>query len=154
VFVAAAAMLFAGTAVSQELRFAWWGGGERHEAMLAATKLFESKNPGVKIKAEYSGFQGYQERLSTQIAGKNEPDIMQVNWAWLSAFSKQGDGFYDLRKSASVVKLSEFSDNDLALTTRRVYRCRKRGMTCSLRARHCGPRWATRHIWSMAICTT
>ena len=117
VLAAAAALLFAGSAIGQDLRFAWWGGGERHEAMLAATKLFESKNPGVKIKAEYSGFQGYQERLSTQIAGRNEPDVMQVNWAWLSAFSKQGDGFYDLRKSASVVKLSEFSDNDLALTT-------------------------------------
>ncbi len=119
IFIAlgAAAFAFAGNASSQELRFAWWGGGERHEAMLAATKLFEAKNPGVKIKAEYSGFQGYQERLSTQIAGRNEPDVMQVNWAWLSAFSKNGEGFYDLRKSASVVKLSEFSDNDLALTT-------------------------------------
>jgi len=114
---AVAAMFLVSNAVGQELRFSWWGGGERHEAMLAAAKLFEARNPGVKIKAEYSGFQGYQERLSTQIAGRNEPDVMQVNWAWLSAFSKQGEGFYDLRKSASVMKLGEFSDTDLALTT-------------------------------------
>ncbi len=106
-----------GGAVAQELRFSWWGGGERHEAMLKATKAFEAKNPGVKIKAEYSGFQGFQERLSTQIAGRNEPDLMQVNWAWLSAFSKTGEGFYDLRKSANAMKLDEFSNSDLALTT-------------------------------------
>ena len=41
-----------------ELRFSWWGGGERHEAMLKAARLFEAKNPGVKIKAEYSGLSG------------------------------------------------------------------------------------------------
>jgi oligogalacturonide transport system substrate-binding protein len=106
-----------GTSSAQELRFSWWGGGERHEAMLKASKLFEAKNPGVKIKAEYSGFQGYQERLSTQIAGRNEPDVMQLNWAWLSAFSRNGDGFYDLRKSASVLRLNDFTEQDLALTT-------------------------------------
>jgi oligogalacturonide transport system substrate-binding protein len=109
--------LASGLVNAQELRFSWWGGGERHEAFLKAIKLFEAKNPGVKIKAEYTGFQGYQERLTTQIAGKSEPDIMQVNWAWVSAFSKSGDGFYDLRKSASVMKLNEFTENDLALGT-------------------------------------
>lgn len=102
---------------AQELRFSWWGGGERHEAMLKAAKLFEAKNPGVKVKAEYSGFQGYQERLSTQIAGRNEPDVMQLNWAWLSAFSKGGDGFYDLRKTGTAIKFSDFTEQDLALTT-------------------------------------
>ena len=111
----ALATAFAAGASAQELRFSWWGGGERHEAMLKAARLFEAKNPGVKIKAEYSGFQGYQERLSTQIAGRNEPDVMQVNWAWLSAFSKNGEGFYDLRKAGAAVKTSEFSEHDLAL---------------------------------------
>ncbi|TAG71707.1 MAG: carbohydrate ABC transporter substrate-binding protein, partial [Burkholderiales bacterium] len=118
--LACASLVSAGmfaNAAAQELRFSWWGGGERHEAMLKASKLFEAKNPGVKIKAEYSGFQGYQERLSTQIAGRNEPDVMQLNWAWLSAFSKGGDGFYDLRKSAASMKLTDFTDQDLALTT-------------------------------------
>ena len=35
------------------LRFSWWGGSGRHEATLKALRLFEEKNPGVKIKAEY-----------------------------------------------------------------------------------------------------
>lgn len=90
------------------LRFGWWGGGERHEATLKAIKAFEAKNPGVNIKAEYGGFGGYAEKLTTQIAGGNEPDIMQINWAWISQFSKTGDGFYDLKKSKDV-KLDDFS---------------------------------------------
>jgi oligogalacturonide transport system substrate-binding protein len=75
------------------LRFSWWGGSGRHEATLKALRLFEEKNPGVKIKAEYMGFNGYLERLTTQIAGGAEPDVMQINWAWLSMFSKRGNGF-------------------------------------------------------------
>ena len=81
---------------SRVLRFAWWGGAGRHGATLAAVRLFEQKNPGLKIKAEYMGFNGYLERLTTQVAGGSEPDVMQINWAWLAMFSKRGTGFTDL----------------------------------------------------------
>jgi oligogalacturonide transport system substrate-binding protein len=102
---------------AQTLRFSWWGGGERHEATLKAIAAFEARNPGVKIKAEYMGFQGYLERLSTQIAGGSEPDIMQINWAWLSMFSKTGEGFYDLNRSRNLVALNQFSDEELKMGT-------------------------------------
>lgn len=90
------------------LRFGWWGGSSRHDATLKAIKLFEAKNPGVKIKGEYSGWQGYQERLTTQISGNSEPDIMQINWAWISTYSRKGDGFADLYKFKNAIKLDEF----------------------------------------------
>ena len=115
---AAMVMAFAPVAQADEpttLRFSWWGGGARHEATLKAIAAFEAKNPGVKIKAEYMGFAGYLERLSTQIAGGTEPDIMQINWAWLSTFSKTGDGFYDLNKSKSLLALNQFADSDLKM---------------------------------------
>ena len=49
VAMGAMALALGGSVVSaQELRFSWWGGGERHEAFLKAIKLFEAKNPGVK----------------------------------------------------------------------------------------------------------
>ena len=94
-------------------RFSGWGGAARHEATLKAIAAFEAKNPNVKIKAEYMGFNGYLERLSTQIAGGSEPDIMQINWAWLSTFSKTGEGFYDLNQSKAVMDLAQFSAADL-----------------------------------------
>ena len=119
-FAAAAALVLGFIPASQAqeattLRFSWWGGGARHEATLKAIAAFEGKNPGVKIKAEYMGFAGYLERLSTQIAGGAEPDIMQINWAWLSSFSKTGDGFADLNKQKSVLTLNQFSDTDLKM---------------------------------------
>lgn len=103
----------AAQAQDNTLRFSWWGAGARHEATVKAIAAFEAKNPGVKIKAEYMGFQGYLERLSTQIAGGSEPDIMQINWAWLTQFSKSGEGFYDLNKQKSLLALNQFADADI-----------------------------------------
>jgi len=60
-----------------ELRMTWWGGQERHDLTLQAIELYESKHPNVKITAEYSGFDGYFDKLSTQFAAGNAPDIIQ-----------------------------------------------------------------------------
>nr|WP_295774901.1 ABC transporter substrate-binding protein [Rhodoferax sp.] len=95
------------------LRFAWWGGAARHEATLKSIALFEQQNPGLKIKAEYMGFNGYLERLTTQIAGGSEPDVMQINWAWLAMFSKRGNGFTDLDRYRSLLALDQFSEEDV-----------------------------------------
>ncbi len=96
------------------LRFAWWGGSSRHQATLAALRLFEARHPGLRVKAEYMGFNGYLERLTTQIAGRSEPDLMQINWAWLAMFSKRGNGFADLHTQARRLQLDQFSPADLA----------------------------------------
>ncbi len=97
------------------LRFAWWGGSARHAATLKAIVLFEQKNPGLKIKAEYMGFNGYLERLTTQVAGGSEPDVMQINWAWLAMFSKRGTGVTDLDAYKSLLSLDQFSANDISM---------------------------------------
>ncbi|MFZ4451791.1 ABC transporter substrate-binding protein [Salibacterium aidingense] len=60
-----------------ELRVAWWGGQERHDQTLEMIELYEEKNPDVTIEAEYSGFDGYFDQLSTQFAAGNAPDIIQ-----------------------------------------------------------------------------
>ncbi|WP_119156545.1 ABC transporter substrate-binding protein [Caldimonas tepidiphila] len=95
------------------LRFSWWGGNERHQLTLKAIEAFEARHPGVKIKAEYGGWQGYLERLTTQIAGGTEPDVMQLDWAWLSMFSKNGDGFLDLAKHPAQLGLDQFGEDAL-----------------------------------------
>ncbi|MBL8315968.1 MAG: carbohydrate ABC transporter substrate-binding protein [Rubrivivax sp.] len=97
------------------LRFAWWGGSARHAATLKAIALFEQRNPGLKVKAEYMGFNGYLERLTTQVAGGSEPDVMQINWAWLAMFSKRGTGVTDLDAYRSLLALDQFSASDLAM---------------------------------------
>jgi oligogalacturonide transport system substrate-binding protein len=116
VVLASSAALAAPFVHAQErpvLRFAWWGGASRHQATLAALKVFEQRH-GVKVKAEYMGFAGYLERLTTQIAGRSEPDLMQINWAWLAMFSKRGNGFTDLNSVAKELSLDQFTEDDLA----------------------------------------
>jgi oligogalacturonide transport system substrate-binding protein len=58
--------------------------------------LFEERNPGVKIEAEYGGWDGYREKLITQLAGGTAPDIIQIDQPWLHELSSMGDVFYTL----------------------------------------------------------
>ena len=115
--VALPALLLAGCGRQRDanqLRFSWWGGAARHEATLKAVALFERRHPGLRVKCEYMGFNGYLERLTTQIAGGAEPDVMQINWAWLAMFSKRGTGFLDLNAHKSLLTLDQFAPEDLA----------------------------------------
>jgi multiple sugar transport system substrate-binding protein len=81
-----AAVLAAGAALpaavraqsTATLRLSWWGSNDRHQKTLKLIKLFEQKHPGVTITPEYGGFVGYQDKLSTEFAGGNAPDVMQV----------------------------------------------------------------------------
>ncbi|SHI69904.1 oligogalacturonide-binding protein [Geosporobacter subterraneus DSM 17957] len=99
------------------LRFSWWGGDERHEKTLEVIKLYEELNPGVKITAEYGGWQGHLEKITTQILGNTAADIIQINWNWIAAFSKDGSGFYDLNTLADYIDLGNYEDHLLAQTT-------------------------------------
>lgn len=98
-----------GLSAQSVLRFSWWGPDTRNEATLKAIDLFEARNPGVKIRGEYMGFDGYVDNLTKQFSASHEPDIMQVNWAWVSTiFSKDGTNFYDLYRLRNILSLDEF----------------------------------------------
>ena len=84
---------------------------------LKALEEFHKQNPDINVKAEYTGWDGHLSRLTTQIAGGTEPDVMQTNWNWLPIFSKTGDGFYDLNKMKDVIDLSQFDAKELQSTT-------------------------------------
>ena len=93
------------------LRFSWWGGDARHEATLEAIELYESKHPGVKIEPEYSAYSGYYEKLVTQLASGNAPDIFQVDQGWVAELSARGDVFADLEQFSDVIDFDQFSES-------------------------------------------
>jgi oligogalacturonide transport system substrate-binding protein len=84
------------------LRMSWWGGETRHTATLKAIEVYQSLNPHVKIEGEYGGFDGYLEKLTTQLAGRTAPDIMQIDIAYLGPFFKQPDLFVDFYTNKQV----------------------------------------------------
>lgn len=60
------------------MRISWWGSDDRHQRTLKMIKLWESRNPGATMAAQYGGLIGYQDKLSTEFAGRNAPDVMQI----------------------------------------------------------------------------
>ena len=105
------------TANAAELRMSWWGGDSRHAATQEALKACGEKH-GHTINPEYTGWDGHFEKLTTQIAGKTEADIMQVNWPWLPIYSKNGDGFADLNAFSDTIDLSNWDASQLEDGTR------------------------------------
>lgn len=104
--------LLAGQAGAADLRMSWWGGDSRHVATQEALKICGAKY-GHTISPEFTGFDGYLEKLTTQMAGGTEADIVQVNWPWLPLFSKDGDGFADLNQYASTIDLTQYTEGQL-----------------------------------------
>lgn len=96
------------------LRFSWWGGDDRHQATLEAIDLWNQRHHEIEIVPEYGGWDGWTEKVSAQLSGGTEPDIMQINYDWLISFSADGKGFYDLNLLSEQLDLSQFSDEMLA----------------------------------------
>lgn len=92
------------------LRFSWWGGDSRHEATLKAIETYEAAHPGIKIEPEYSSFSGYYEKLVTQLASQNAPDVFQVDQGWVAELSARGDAFTDLSQFSDVLDLTQVSE--------------------------------------------
>ena len=74
---------------SDSLVFRWWGGTSRNQAYEAALKVFTQKT-GVKVTAQYSGYNGYFEKLDTEFAGGTPPDIFQMDTALTSTYAAKG----------------------------------------------------------------
>ncbi|MDE6775327.1 MAG: ABC transporter substrate-binding protein [Ruminococcus sp.] len=96
------------------LRFSWWGGDDRHQATLDAIELWNTKYPEIRIVPEYGGWDGWSEKVGTQLSGGTEPDIMQINYDWLISFSSDGRGFYDLGQLSEYLDLSQYDSEILS----------------------------------------
>jgi multiple sugar transport system substrate-binding protein len=62
-----------------EFRVAWWGSTARHELYNTILDEYEKLNPHVTIIREFAGFGDYWDRIATQSAGGNAPDIMELH---------------------------------------------------------------------------
>ncbi|GAA4855732.1 ABC transporter substrate-binding protein [Paenibacillus vulneris] len=70
-----------------KLRIVWWGSQARHDATLKALDAYTKKHPNITFEPEFSGFDGYADKLATQAAAKNAPDIIQMDPAWLAEYA-------------------------------------------------------------------
>ncbi len=108
----ACTMLFAGgskesASSAQALRMLWWGGDSRHNATISALDAYAEKN-GVAIDAEYAGWDGYYQRILTQIAGGTAADLIQIDQPWFYQLCSRGDVFAEI--DPEIVDLSAFDE--------------------------------------------
>jgi multiple sugar transport system substrate-binding protein len=94
-----------------ELRFSWWGSDKRAQVTQAAIAAFEAENPNIKIKPEYGDWSGYWDKLATQVAANDAPDIIQMDEKYITEYSTRG-ALLDLSKySIDTSKLDEAALN-------------------------------------------
>jgi multiple sugar transport system substrate-binding protein len=72
------------------LRFSWWGSDTRHKMTQKLIDAFEAKNPNIKIEGEYGDWSGYWDKLATQVASQEAPDIIQMDAQYLGEYAERG----------------------------------------------------------------
>jgi multiple sugar transport system substrate-binding protein len=98
--VALAALLAATTACGSDgegssggpvtIRFEWWGNPDRAKVTEQAVDLFEQKNPDITVETSYAEFNAYFQKIATQIAGGNAPDLLQMDYRYVREYADRG----------------------------------------------------------------
>ena len=83
------------------IRITWWGGQTRHDLTQQVLDLYTSEHPNVTFEAVPSGWDGYFEKLATDTATGGMPDIVQMDYMYISTYAQNG----------SLADLSEYINN-------------------------------------------
>lgn len=70
------------------LSITWWGSQIRHGYTARVLELYSKNNPNIKFEATPSGWDGYFDKMAAQAAGNSMPDIVQMDYLYISNFTK------------------------------------------------------------------
>jgi multiple sugar transport system substrate-binding protein len=79
------------------LQFAWWGNDVRNKNTQNAINLYTKNNPNVKIAPQPGEFNSYWDKLATQTAGGQAPDVIQMDMAYIAEYGNK-NALLDLSK--------------------------------------------------------
>lgn len=96
------------------ISFSWWGNDVRNEYTIEAIRQFEQLHPDIRVECSYSEWSGYEARSRVRMISNTEADVMQINFGWLSQYSPDGTGYYDLEKQSELIDLSSYTEGQLA----------------------------------------
>ena len=68
----------------------WWGNPTRNKNTQAEIDAYMKANPDVKISGQPGEFNTYWDKLATQTAGGNAPDIIQMDMNYISEYGTRG----------------------------------------------------------------
>jgi len=70
------------------ISIAWWGGENRHNRTIEVIELFMDTYPHITVLYDFAGWDDYWTLLNTQAAGRNLPDIIQMDVTRITEFSE------------------------------------------------------------------
>jgi multiple sugar transport system substrate-binding protein len=88
------------------LRYSWWGNADRATLMQKAIDLFQTKNPDIKVTGSFQEFEAYWQKMATETAGGNAPDVFQMDFAYLREYADR-KALYDLGKAGGALKVDD-----------------------------------------------
>ena len=72
------------------IRIAWWGDTMRHERYNGIMDAFEEMYPWITVEREYGTWNDYWDKLATQVAGGNAPDVMGMHQQYAADYINRG----------------------------------------------------------------
>jgi multiple sugar transport system substrate-binding protein len=91
---------------SATLRVACFGNDQRTQRMQVAATAFEAANAGMHVQLECIGFASYFDKLATQFAANDAPDVVMLSDQFLGEYADRGA----LEELGSSVDTSKFSE--------------------------------------------
>lgn len=77
-------------AQAARLRMLWWGSQERADRTNKAIAAYKQVKPDLDIAGEFAGWSDYWPRLATQVAGRNAPDLIQMDYRYIFEYGRRG----------------------------------------------------------------
>lgn len=92
-------------AQQKDIRVFWWGSQERADRTNRAVDAYKKANAGIDAKTEFAGWSDYWPRLATRVAGRNAPDLLQMDYRYMFEYARRG----------AIVPLDQYLGNALKI---------------------------------------
>ncbi|MBI1290844.1 extracellular solute-binding protein [bacterium] len=94
------------------IRYARWGTPEEITAEKELIRLFESRNPGVKVEIEFASWSEYWNKLQAQMAAGSAPDVILMGGTHIHDYAKRGQlvNLNDYAGGTDGIQLSDYYD--------------------------------------------
>ncbi|WP_432544815.1 ABC transporter substrate-binding protein [Kineococcus sp. SYSU DK002] len=107
------------------LRFAWWGSDARHRYTQQIIDDFNASQSDIVVKGEFAEWSGYWDKLATQTAANDAPDVFQMDAIYLRSYGDRGalldlsslDGLDTTGIEESALETGQTPDGLLGLVT-------------------------------------
>lgn len=72
------------------IRFSWWGSDVRHQLNQELIAAFMDQYPDITVVPDFTDWTGYWDKLATQTAGGDTPDVIMMDMNYIREYADRG----------------------------------------------------------------